>query len=193
MRSRSTAVTAPTKTWYAKYRTGVAKGMLKVMAKMGISTLQSYKGAQIFEALGLKDEVDRPLLHRHRQPRAGRRLRGARRGGAAPPQARLPREAGKTVAARAAQPRRVPLAKAEGERHMWDPKSIADIQVAARAGDKDAYKRFADHINHDSRTTLSAARPFARFKEADANGGPISIDEVESGERRSSSASARAR
>src|SRR5690606_15742293 len=41
----------------ASYRKGVAKGMLKVMAKMGISTLQSYKGAQIFEALGLKDEV----------------------------------------------------------------------------------------------------------------------------------------
>ena len=42
-----------TKTVVAAYRKGVAKGMLKVMAKMGISTLQSYKGAQIFEAVGL--------------------------------------------------------------------------------------------------------------------------------------------
>ncbi len=39
------------------YRRAVAKGMLKVMARMGISTLQSYKGAQIFEALGLRTEV----------------------------------------------------------------------------------------------------------------------------------------
>ena len=39
------------------YRKGVAKGMLKVMAKMGISTLHSYKGAQIFEAVGLADDV----------------------------------------------------------------------------------------------------------------------------------------
>ena len=39
------------------YLKGVAKGMLKVMAKMGISTLHSYKGAQIFEAVGLKDDV----------------------------------------------------------------------------------------------------------------------------------------
>ena len=39
------------------YRKAVAKGMLKIMGKMGISTLQSYKGAQIFEALGLRDEV----------------------------------------------------------------------------------------------------------------------------------------
>ena len=39
------------------YQKAVAKGMLKVMSKMGISTLQSYKGAQIFEAVGLNDEV----------------------------------------------------------------------------------------------------------------------------------------
>ena len=41
----------------AAYKKGVAKGMLKVMAKMGISTLQSYKGAQIFEAVGLASDV----------------------------------------------------------------------------------------------------------------------------------------
>ena len=46
-----------TKKLSPRYRKGVAKGMLKVMAKMGISTLQSYKGAQIFEALGLQDEI----------------------------------------------------------------------------------------------------------------------------------------
>ena len=39
------------------YKKAAAKGMLKVMAKMGISTLQSYKGAQIFEAVGLADEI----------------------------------------------------------------------------------------------------------------------------------------
>jgi glutamate synthase (NADPH/NADH) len=39
------------------YRKGAAKGLLKVMSKMGISTLQSYKGAQVFEAVGLADEV----------------------------------------------------------------------------------------------------------------------------------------
>ena len=41
----------------ATYRNSLAKGMLKVMSKMGISTLQSYKGAQVFEAVGLDDEV----------------------------------------------------------------------------------------------------------------------------------------
>ena len=51
-----------------KYRTGVAKGMLKVMAKIGISTLQSYKGAQIFEAVGLQQRRHRSLLCRYCQP-----------------------------------------------------------------------------------------------------------------------------
>ena len=41
----------------ASYKKGVSKGILKVMAKMGISTLQSYKGAQIFEAVGLAEEI----------------------------------------------------------------------------------------------------------------------------------------
>ena len=49
----------------AKYIKAINKGLLKVMSKMGISTLQSYHGAQIFEAIGLSPEVDRPLLHRH--------------------------------------------------------------------------------------------------------------------------------
>ena len=56
----------------ARYRKGVAKGILKVMAKMGISTLQSYKGAQIFEALGLQAEIVERCFCRHRQSR-GRR------------------------------------------------------------------------------------------------------------------------
>jgi glutamate synthase (NADPH/NADH) large chain len=59
---------------------------------------------------------------------------------------------------------------------MWDPKSIADIQVAARNGDKDAYKRFADHINYDARTRCQL-RGLLEFKKG-GNGGPISIDEV---------------
>ncbi len=41
--------------------------------------------------------------------------------------------------------------RAEGERHGWDPQAIADLQVAARAGDKNAYYRFAEHINNDTK------------------------------------------
>ncbi|TWT47445.1 glutamate synthase-related protein [Botrimarina hoheduenensis] len=159
-----------------KYRTGVAKGMLKVMAKMGISTLQSYKGAQIFEALGIKDEVislcftgtasrvqgvDFKVL-------AEEALRRHALGFPDHPTPRLP-----------VLPNPGEFHwRAEGERHMWDPQSIADIQAAARAGDQTAYARFADHINNDSRTRCQL-RGLLDFKK-DGSRIPVPLDEVES-------------
>lgn len=159
-----------------KYRTGVAKGMLKVMAKMGISTLQSYKGAQIFEALGLKDEVIDLCF-----TGTASRVQGVDfdvLGEEAMRRHRLGYPSGgKTSLPVLPNPGEFHW-RAEGERHMWDPKSIADIQVAARAGDKDAYKRFSDHINFDSRTRCQL-RGLLGFKK-EANGGPIPLDEVQS-------------
>ena len=57
-----------------RYIKAVDKGLLKVMSKMGISTYQSYCGAQIFDAVGLALRLRRQIFHRHQQP--GRR-RGA--------------------------------------------------------------------------------------------------------------------
>ncbi len=131
------------------YRKAVAKGMLKVMAKMGISTLQSYKGAQIFEALGLRDDVvDRCFAGTNSRIQgcdfkvlAEETMRRHRLG-----YPDNPTEA--TV--------NLPNLgefhwRAEGERHGWDPAAIADIQIAARNGDKSAYRRFAEHINKDAK------------------------------------------
>ena len=158
----------------AAYRKGVAKGMLKVMAKMGISTLQSYKGAQIFEAVGLRDEViDRCFVG------TASRIQGVdfdvlaeealRRHSLGYPEQNVDR---------------LPVLqnpgefhwRAEGERHMWDPAAISDLQVAARNNSADAYYRFAEHTNNDARTRC-ALRGLLRFKPG-ANGGPIPIDEV---------------
>ena len=159
-----------------KYRTGVAKGMLKVMAKMGISTLQSYKGAQIFEALGLQDEVVNMSFTGTASRVQGvsfdvlaeEALRRHKLGYPEQPTKRLP-----------VLPNPGEFHwRAEGERHMWDPKSIADIQVAARNGDQTAYERFAEHINHDSRTRCQL-RGLLELKEG-ANGGSIPVDEVQS-------------
>ena len=157
------------------YRLGVKKGMLKVMAKMGISTLQSYKGAQIFEAVGLRDEViDRcfagtasriqgvdfavladELLRRHA---IGYPTRSEEY------QAVLP------------NPGEFHWRSA-GERHMWDPQSIADLQVAARANSVDAYQRFSDHCNNDAKTRCTL-RGLLQIKDGTL-GGPIPLDEVE--------------
>ncbi len=70
--------------------------------------------------------------------------------------------------------------RAEGERHMWDPQSIADIQVAARNNSPDAYQRFAEHINNDSRTRCQL-RGLLKFKEGVQKS--IPIDEVQSAKR----------
>ena len=159
----------------AAYRQGVAKGMLKVMAKMGISTLHSYKGAQIFEAVGLRDEViercfagtasriqgvdfsvlAEELLRRHN---IGYPVREETRMKTLPNVGEF-------------------HWRAEGERHMWDPESIADIQVAARTNSRDAYRRFSKHCHEDARTRC-ALRGLLTFKD-NVNGGPIPIEEVE--------------
>ncbi len=154
------------------YRKGITKGMLKVMAKMGISTLQSYKGAQIFEALGLKSEViSRCFVGTSSRVEgvdfdvlAEEALRRHRLG--------YPQHASQRLVS-LPNPGEYHW-RAEGERHMWDPTAIADIQVAARAGDKDAYKRFADHVNNDARTRCQL-KGLLKFKP----GTPIAIDEVE--------------
>ncbi|HMP06012.1 MAG TPA: glutamate synthase-related protein, partial [Lacipirellulaceae bacterium] len=167
-------VTAADHELVIKYRTGVAKGMLKVMAKIGISTLQSYKGAQIFEAIGLRDEV----INRCFAGTASR-IQGVNFGGLA--EESLRRHA-------LGYPEHAPVARllpnpgefhwrAEGERHMWDPAAIADVQVAARTGSREAYQRFAEHANHDSRTRCQL-RGLLKFKEP-PTGKSISLDEVE--------------
>jgi glutamate synthase (NADPH/NADH) large chain len=158
----------------AAYRKGVAKGMLKVMAKMGISTLQSYKGAQIFEAVGLKsDVIDRCFAG------TASRIQGVNLDVLAEESLRrhslgYPEQAVD----------RLPVLqnpgefhwRADGERHMWDPPAIAELQVAARNNSVDAYRRFADHANRDAQTRC-ALRGLLAFKPG-ANGGPIPIEEV---------------
>ena len=157
------------------YRKGVAKGMLKVMAKMGISTLASYKGAQIFEALGLADEVIELAF-------AGTpsRLQGvgfdvlereaARRHAIGYPEDEDDRTSS------------LPNPgdfhwRSAGEQHEWDPTTIFALQVAARRDDRSAYRQFADHANAEARHAATL-RGLLEF-EPGAAGGPIPLDEVE--------------
>ncbi len=160
----------------AAYRKGVAKGILKVMAKMGISTLQSYKGAQIFEAIGLADEImDRCFTGS-----------ASRVGGV-----------GFTVLAEEMTrrhdlgfpPRRQVTApvldnpgefhwRARAEQHMWEPVSIAQLQQASRNNDENAYAAFARKVNEES-TRFCTLRGLLEFNDA-VNGGSIPLAEVES-------------
>ena len=134
----------------ALYKKAVAKGMLKVMGKMGISTLQSYKGAQIFEAIGLQDEVvDRCFVG------TASRVQGVdfsvlatetvRRHNLGFPERE---EEGLPILANPGEFHW----RAEGERHAWDPVSIANLQVASRTNNRDDYWKFAEHINNEERS-----------------------------------------
>ena len=156
------------------YKKGVAKGMLKVMAKMGISTLQSYKGAQIFEAVGLADDVVERCF-----AGTASRVQGVgfdvlaeemqrRHALGFPPQG---------VVSLPVLPNPGDFHwRRHGDTHMWDPESIANLQVAARGNDEEAYWRFAKQANEES-TRRSTLRGLLQFNEA--AGGEIALDEVE--------------
>ncbi|HID78450.1 MAG TPA: glutamate synthase subunit alpha, partial [Planctomycetaceae bacterium] len=159
----------------AAYRKAVAKGMLKVMAKMGISTLQSYKGAQIFEAVGLNDEVIQRCFAGTPSRVEGIGFRvlaeeSLRRHACGFPERPRRRE---TVLPNPGQFHW----RAGGERHGWTPETIANLQLAARTGSRQAYEEFARVANEDARTRCTL-RGVLRFKPG-ANGGPIPIEEVE--------------
>lgn len=150
----------------AAYRKGVAKGMLKVMAKMGISTLESYKGAQIFEAIGLAPEVmDKCFFE------TASRINGV---GFDILQAESEKRHQMAYATDTLDNHGQYHWRSGGEKHMWDPKTISNLQLAARNNDEKAYWEFADHANQEG-TRNSTLRGLMSFKK----GNPISIDEVE--------------
>jgi glutamate synthase (NADPH/NADH) large chain len=156
------------------YQKAVAKGMLKVMSKMGISTLQSYKGAQIFEAVGLADEVIEKCF-------AGTPSRIQGVGLSVLAQEALRRHELGYPTRPAAQLPVLPNYgefhwRAEGERHMWDPPAIADLQVAARQNNAEAYWRFARHANEEA-TRRCALRGLLKFREGVQK--PVPLAEVE--------------
>jgi glutamate synthase (NADPH/NADH) large chain len=155
------------------YRKSVGKGMFKVFAKMGISTLQSYKAAQIFEAVGLADDV----IARCFEGTASR-IQGVSLDVLA--EESLRRHA-LGYAARESQVTVLPNQgdmhwRANGDRHMWNPLSISSLQQAARSGDASAYEHFAKLANEDTKKcTLRGMLDFKQGVNA-----AIDISEVES-------------
>ncbi|ELZ86547.1 glutamate synthase [NADPH] large chain [Haloferax elongans ATCC BAA-1513] len=144
-------------------------GLLKTMAKMGISTVESYRGAQIFEAVGLDsdfvaeyfegteirtegiglDEIESDLLTRHAaafgaDPELDRQGEFENRSG--------------------------------GFHHGWNPQTVGTLQQAVRAGDYEKYQEFAELVN-DQSEQLQTLRGLLEF---DPDREPVDIDEVES-------------
>ncbi len=154
------------------YIKAINKGMLKVMSKMGISTFQSYCGAQIFDAIGLNsafidkyftgtpsliegiglDEIAAETVRRHESAFGSKTYR------------RNELEVGGDYAYRL-----------RGEEHVWSPETISTMQHAVRSGDYQMFQKYTGMVN-DQTAKLKNLRGLF---ELDVLPEPISIDEVE--------------
>jgi glutamate synthase (NADPH/NADH) large chain len=159
-----------------RYIKAIDKGMLKVMAKMGISTYQSYCGAQIFDAVGLKgafvdryfsgtastiegvglDEIAEETVRRHREAFG------------ASPVLRSSLEVGGDYAFRL-----------RGEDHVWTSDTVRDLQHAVRGNALDKYRAFARTINEQTSRLLTIRGLFELKKAEDDGRTPVPLEEVE--------------
>ncbi|MBD8881041.1 glutamate synthase large subunit [Rhodanobacter sp. 7MK24] len=148
------------------YRRGIRKGLLKILSKMGISTIAGYRGAQLFEIVGLAPEVVALCF-----PGTPSRIGGAGFAELEREQQLLAAEAWN-----AAQPLRaggIYKYMHGGEYHMYNPEVIASLQLAVRSGDPADYRAYAHHVDHRPASALRdllAVQPL---------GAPVPLDEVE--------------
>ncbi len=160
----------------ANYMKAVEKGILKILSKMGISTLQSYRGAQIFEALGLGDEVIDKCFTGTASRIGGIGFDVMREEVISRHDAAYP-EGG--AGAPYLSTGGVYQWKRDGEFHLWNPDTIATLQDAARLGEYKKYKEFAQLINDQSGNPCTL-RSLLKFS---TKGGkppkPIAISDVE--------------
>lgn len=151
----------------------LGKGVLKVMSKMGISTIASYTGAQVFEAIGLSAEVVDEFFVGTTSALGGVSLDViaqetiARHHIAYPPGGEVPGT------------KRLPIGgdyqwRREGEPHLFDPETVFTLQHSTRTKRYDVFKRYTNRVN-DQSVRLMTLRGLFEFKSQE----PISIDEVE--------------
>jgi glutamate synthase domain-containing protein 2/glutamate synthase domain-containing protein 1/glutamate synthase domain-containing protein 3 len=153
------------------YRRAVEKGVKKILSKMGISTLSSYRGAQIFESLGLSEEIINKCFcgttsrigglsfDQLAQETILRHLKGYPERN----QIQILPSGG------------VYAYRRDGQHHLWHPESIAALQDAARNNDYQRYQKFAKIIN-DQSPNLTTLRSGLKFKKRKA----INLNQVES-------------
>ncbi|HST02723.1 MAG TPA: glutamate synthase central domain-containing protein, partial [Usitatibacter sp.] len=155
-----------------RYIKAIGKGMLKVMSKMGISTYQSYCGAQIFEAVGLSEDfVERYFTG------TATAVEGIGLAQVAEETVRLHRIAYSDAPLYRDQldPGGEYAYRVRGEAHMWTPDSIAKLQHATRANSFSTYKEYARLINEQGEKLLTLRGLFSIRESAS----PVPIGEVE--------------
>ncbi len=166
------------------YIKAVDKGLKKIMSKMGISTIRSYRGAKIFESIGLSEDLLRRYFGTEVSTIGGVGLKEIARDAIAL------HEQGMAVANSTLYTLNSPLKnhgqfswRKDGIKHAWNPETIAKLQLACRTGSYDKFKEWAKLV--DEKDSPIFLRDFLRFKkhplslEGDGGRLPTPIDEVE--------------
>lgn len=154
-----------------KYIKSVCKGLFKIMSKMGISTIRSYRGAKIFEAVGLSEELSNTYFGGLSSRIGGIRLDEVARDAIAF------HEEGMEVLKKKGEAELLPnrglyAFRKDGEKHAWNPETISTLQLATRLGSYKKFKEFTAMV--DSKESPIFLRDFLDFRRV-----PISIDRVE--------------
>ena len=154
-----------------KYIKSVCKGLFKIMSKMGISTIRSYRGAKIFETVGLSEELSNAYFGGLSSRIGGIRLDEVARDAIA-----FHKE-GMEVLKKKGEAELLPnrglyAFRKDGEKHAWNPETISTLQLATRLGSYKKFKEFTAMV--DSKESPIFLRDFLDFHRA-----PISIDRVE--------------
>ena len=150
------------------YIKAVCKGLYKIMSKMGISTIRSYRGARIFEAVGVGEELLKTYFNTPVSTIGGIGLEDIARDAI-----RFHDSGFKAEAPLGILPHIGLFSyRKDGERHAWNPETISTLQLATRTGDYRKFKEFTSLA--DGKESPVFLRDFFRFKK-----NPISIEEVE--------------
>ena len=140
----------------SNYVTAVCKGLMKIMSKMGISTLRSYRSAKIFEAVGLGPKLMAEYFEGVVSPVGGLELEDL--------EEMISRGGAKTLSVGGEY-----RARKGGEEHLWTPQRLVDFREAVRNDDYVRFHRYTDDLDRASRVTLRSQLEFKGDKASAAN------------------------
>lgn len=150
------------------YIKALCKGLFKVMSKMGISTIRSYRGAKLFEAIGLSSELTDTYFGGTTSNVGGIRLDEIAKDAIT-----LHHQAFDLPTDSMLEHKGIYSFRKDGEKHAWDPETISTLQLATRLG---SYKKFKEYTQRvDEKETPIFLRDFLTFKKRQ----PVSLEQVE--------------
>jgi glutamate synthase (NADPH/NADH) large chain len=151
----------------ANYVTAVCNGLMKIMSKMGISTLRSYRSARIFEAVGLGPKIMAEYFDGVTSPVGGLEIE----------------DIGKLLATKNTKDTKIDAGgeyrtRKDGEEHLWTPQRLVDFRESVRHDDYARFKRYTDDIDQKSDVTLRSQLEFSRVERVERVENVETVDSI---------------